>query len=192
MYYRSCLKGLEMFSSDELCGGKLPQMIAHTCTLSKKPGSFAQGLSPPPPICLHRTADPVASCTLAILVYTLLWIVELRRPCVCAHTYTHSFFHTDSISWQPLPNPDVVYIAVNTDFYGFWFALLTHTHTHPCFGLGMMSAELPLPPGVYLGTHFLSGEGRGKGSILSPLLCCFSLTSWQTPAQGECKHTERG
>lgn len=145
MYYRSCLKGLEMFSSDELCGGKLPQMIAHTCTLSKKPGSFAQGLSPPPPICLHRTADPVASCTLAILVYTLLWIVELRRPCVCAHTYTHSFFHTDSISWQPLPNPDVVYIAVNTDFYGFWFALLTHTHT-PLFWLGNAVCRTPPPP----------------------------------------------
>lgn len=131
MYYRSCLKGLEMFSSDELCGGKLPQMIAHTCTLSKKPGSFAQGLSLPPSICLHRTADPVASCTLAILVYTLPWIVELHRPCVRVHTHTHTHtFHTDSVSWQPLPNPDVVYIAVNTDFYGFWFASRPlHTHT---------------------------------------------------------------
>lgn len=47
-----------------------------------------------------------------------------------------------------------------------WFP----TPPPPCFGLGMVSTELPNPPSppeVYLGTHVLSGKGRGEGSILS-------------------------
>lgn len=43
---RSLQKGLQMLASDEACGGKPPKKtIAHTSTLSKKPGSFARGPS---------------------------------------------------------------------------------------------------------------------------------------------------
>lgn len=167
-------------------------MIAHTCTLSKKPGSFAQGLSLCPSICLHRTADPVASCTLAILVYTLLWIVELHRLCMRTYTWhlhTHTFSHTDSVSWQPLPNSDVVYIAVNTDFYGFWFAS-PPTHTLVLVWEWCLQNS-PCPQEFTLGPTYSVVREWDEGSILFPLLC-FSLASWQTPTHGECKYTKMG
>lgn len=155
-----------MFSSDEAWGGKPPNDSAHEHTLSKRPGSFAQGpsLNWPP-----QNSDPVAGCTLVILVYTPLWTIELHKPCVCTHmcdVHTDPL-HTDPVSWQPLLNPDFVYIAVNTDFYGFWFAYPPPT--------------IP-PPGVCLGACLLV-KGRSEGSILYFL--CSIVFLWQIPTGGK-------
>lgn len=50
-------------------------------------------------------------------------------------------------------------------------------NTHPCFGLGMMSAELPLPPQEFtLGPTYSVVREWDEGSILFPLPC-FSLAS---------------
>jgi hypothetical protein len=47
----------------------------------------------------------------------------------------------------------------------------------------MMSTEFFLPTEVDLGTHLLSGKGRGEGRKEASFFLCsvvFSLTSWQT------------
>lgn len=166
-------------------------MIAHTCTLSKKPGSFAQGLSLPPSICLHRTADPVASCTLAILVYTLLWIVELHR--LCMHTYTwhlhtHTFFHTDCFLATP-PKP---WRCVHSCKHGFLWVLVCFPPTHTLVLVWEWCLQnSPSPQEFTLGPTYSVVREWDEGSILFPLLC-FSLASWQTPTHGECKYTKLG
>lgn len=119
---RSLLKKLEMFSSDEVCGGKPPKWYRTRALFLKSLGALPRV---PPSMCFHRTVDPLAGCTLVILVYMPLWTIELHKPCM--RTCTCDTTHTDPVSWQLLPNPDFVYIAVNTDFYGFWFAFSPHS-----------------------------------------------------------------
>lgn len=167
-------------------------MIAHMSTLSKHPGNFVPGV--PPSICLHRTVDPVASCTLVILVHTPLWTVELHRPCVHTRTcdtwtYTLTLCRTDPVSWQPLLNLDFVYIAVNTDFLWVWFAF----SPCPCFGVPMDVCGTPPPPGsLPWGSTCSVVKGRSEGGFVASPQLCFLWLLGKHLHTGRNTYTKRG
>lgn len=87
-----------------------------------------------------------------------------------------------------------MYIAVNTDFYGFWFAFL---FPHPplvwaCEG-GLQNS--PSPQEFALGPTCLVVKGRGEGNSLdflsSVVFFSFCFISLKTPTSGREHRTEK-